>query len=251
MAAQSAREDTFPKLLLRHARLNLLLPVRAQLLLLSHSGLGLLAVGLHLLPLRHSRLGLLAIRLHLLTLCHALLRLLAIGLHLLALRHAVLRLLAVRADLLTFSHAGLRLLTVGANLLTVGNPRLRLLDSLLPHLLALGLHLHAFSALRTLDGSKLPLALDPRGCELTFLSRCESASHGRGSSATAAALSLGLLLSLLIAVATRSGGRRYRDRQSGDTCGQKYPGHHNISFRTAKRSVRSTVPTLKRMGPAL
>jgi hypothetical protein len=212
---------------------------------LSHTRLRLLAVGLHLLALSHSSLRLLAIGLHLLTLSHARLSLLAIGTNLLAFGNTSLR-------LLTLSHTRLRLLAIGTNLLAFCDARLRLLHALLAHLLALGLHLHPFRALRTLDGRKLPLALDPRGCErLTFLARSgDAASHGRRSAATAAALSLGPLLSLLIAVATRSGGRRYRDRQSGDSCGQKYPGHHTISFRTAKRSARCTVPTPKRMEPA-
>jgi hypothetical protein len=44
---------------------------------------------------------------------------------------------------------------------------------------------------------------------------------------------------------------RGRDRQSGDTRGEEKPNHRNFSSQTAKRSVRRTVPTAKRMEPAV
>ena len=235
-----------------HLRLNLLVPVEPHLLLLRHAALNLL-LPVHALVLR------LTVSVHCALLRHA-------GLSLLAVHTLVLRLLTIRADLLACRNSRVGLLAIGMAL------RDPLRTSLLPlgahlrplrtGLLTLGAHLHALRTLRPLNGGKALLALHTRrGKGLPLLAR-----SGKSTAAATAALNglsplapatsaascdLRVLAVVTAPVAARPGGRRDRDRQCGDSRGEKYPGHDTISFRTAKRPARYTVPTLKRMEPAL
>jgi hypothetical protein len=196
-------------LLLRHSGLELLLAIAAHLLLLRHAGLDLLlAVGTHLLLLCHARLRLLG----------------ACGLSLLH---------ASRARLLALGNAWLSPHLLGPRLLALRNACLSL------HVLRTRLlspHLRGCCTLRPFDrGEALlgarrreSLALDPRRSETATA----AATHCLRALATATAtLPHDLRLALAATVAARSGSSRDRDRQSGDSCGEKYPGHHTISFK--------------------
>jgi len=78
------------------------------------------------------------------------------------------------------------------------------------------------------------LTLNPRRGERARTAAAAAARHQLNLTVPAAAM------------ATRTGGRRSRDRQRGNARGEKHPGHDNISFRTAKRPVRGAVPTSNR-----
>jgi hypothetical protein len=65
---------------------------------------------------------------------------------------------------------------------------------------------------------------------------------------TAAAL---CLFDPIAVVSARLRTGRGRDRQRGDAGGEKYPGHHKFSSRTAKTARPGHRSTLKRMGLAL
>jgi hypothetical protein len=154
---------------------------------------------------------------------------------------------------------------LGTNLLAVCHPRLRTIVHVLrTNLLAvchpglrpiavlgaLGAHLHALLMLRT-GSSKMLAALHPLGTHLrrALLMRGKPAATATASavealgalmaSATAASASAMLRISDLSAAsatmaAARLGRRRGADGQCGDASGKKYPGHHNLSFRTGK-----------------
>ena len=261
--------------MLPHSCLSLLLTVRA--LLLGHLRLRLLTVGMKLLLLRHSRLDpLLAVRAELLLLSHARLRLLTVRAELL-LRYSRLHLLlAVRAELLLLSLSRMHrlltvcaellllsisrmhlLLTVCAELLLLSNPALRLVtvrpDLLLLRrygwlrLMRVRAHFDLRRALRPLNRSgALLLSLDRRRSGPLAL---HAPDCGRlwlplgGRILLAGGLPIGLRLVLvLVAVVTRSGSRRSRDRQSGDTCGKKQPSHDLFSFEQLERTVCRAVP---------
>jgi hypothetical protein len=163
------------------------------------------------------------------------------------------RLDAIRPRLLTFDLTSLhRLDAIRARLLTfhpgrtLGQACLSPLDRRLTHLLAFSTHLdslchrlplrrrealcalhtrcgHLLDTLRPFDGSDALRAFNPR--------RLKRLHSGRTLSAASAAATLrpGLHgLAALVPVGPRTG--RGRDRQCGDTRGEKYPGHHNFSF---------------------
>jgi hypothetical protein len=161
----------------------------------------------------------------------------------------------IGASLLALDLASLgRRDAVGANLLTL-NSRWSLsgdtgLDSFLAcrtsDLLALGAHLHALRTLRPFE--RYPLSpLHARRSHLPF--------GAWRLLALLSLLALGLRLlafgscGLPVLLWPRIG--RGRDRQCGDARGEKYPGHHNFSFLTAKRPEGRTVPALKRMEHAV
>jgi hypothetical protein len=131
------------------------------------------------------------------------------------------------------------LLTLGSSRALSGDPRLGPFDTLRARLLAFGAHLDTLGTLR-------PFKRDPLGA---LHARCGhlplGALHTRRGHLPLGArrllalslLALGLRLlafgacGLPVLLGPRIG--RGRDRQSGDTRGEKYPGHHNFSFSTA------------------
>jgi hypothetical protein len=193
----------------------------------------LLTVGVHHLSLPASA-KLLALSLHRLRLA-ASAKLLALGLPGLG------RLDPSRLHLLTRRMAldlAIRLLldTIGASLLLTfdscralsGDPRLSPFDTLRTRLLALGAHLDALGTLWTFGRREALSTLHARRGHLPL-------SAWRLLALSLLALGLRLLAfgacGLPVLLGPRIG--RGRDRQSGDTRGEKYPGHHNFSFLTA------------------
>jgi hypothetical protein len=167
---------------------------------------------------------------------------------LLPLGHTLLHLLgAVGAELLALGLAGLRLLhAVVANLLALEPDLLALnprggnaLLTFNPGLLAL--NPHRGNALLTFDPGLLALdphrgdALLPLYANLLALHAHLLALHARRL--RSGLLSLGSLRTLGDAIFVRPRICRGCDRQRGDSRGEKHPGHHKISFRTA-RTVR-------------
>jgi hypothetical protein len=196
-------------------------PLSAHVLRLLH------AIRVHLLPI----LGLSAIDLRLLT---------------------VLDLSAIDLRLLPLGYAMLRLCPIGMRLLPLGDTHLRTIDMLRPGLTALSAHLDVLRAPRPLHREAL-CVLHPRraGGLPLHVRRSEGA-------ATAAPLSPLCMLSAAIplvrgrlatAPAMRSCACGGGDRQRCNACGEKHPRHDNVSFRTVKRPVLGTVPTLKRWNP--
>jgi hypothetical protein len=191
---------------------------------------------------------------------------LAVDADLLALGHAALD-RPVVADLLPLDGAVLRL-TVGANLLPLGRARLtlhlllalgrtslRAFDALRTRLMALGDAspldalstrratlgpLHALGALRALGPLRMlharsleSLALRPRD-----MAAAATAARRLSSLATAAALLGDRRLAILTPAAVGPRACRGCDREGSDARCEKHPGHHKISFRTA-RTARS------------
>jgi hypothetical protein len=185
-------------------------------------------------------------------LCHAVLRADAVRTILLALHDAPfgmrpnlasllmlggtdLRALSVRVDLPAFRHPVLCMMPVRTNLLA----RLRaycipmVLDAR-PGPLRLAVVLGALTrrALRMALGARLPLDMRrpiaagmPLGCMSVL------------SAATMVRLGL-MALAVLVSMRPRAG--RSCDRHRSDSCGEKQPGHHNISFQREKTARRTS-----------
>jgi hypothetical protein len=103
-----------------------------------------------------------------------------------------------------------------------------------------------------------PAATARKGSKAAPAMYAAAPATGKGSStaavASATAVSLGLSLAAAVAATITSPGLcrcRDCDRQGGDACGEKQPGHRKSPFERGERSVRLTVPTLKRLEPAL
>jgi hypothetical protein len=190
------------------------------------AGAKVLTIGLHRLRLTAGA-KVLTVGLHLR---------LAVGAHLLTrhltgLRRLDPRLLASRlASLRRRDTVGASLLTVDSSRTLSGDPGLRpFLARRTSDLLALGAHLHPRGTLRPVDRYAL--------CPLHT-----RRSHHLPLGAWRLLALLGLLALRLRLLAFGSRGLpvllgprigRGRDRQSGDTRGEKYPGHHKFSFSTA------------------
>jgi hypothetical protein len=214
-------------------------PIGAKVLAIGHAVLRLLnAVGAKILAIGHAGLRLLN----------------AVGADILAIRCAILDTLdAVGANLLAVRQFVLHLFrTVRANLLTLSDARAPLINAVRTHLLSLcRASSHAFRLLRphalgtaliaALNLRKALLALDT-GCgdAGTALARHRHWSRFRPLRTLSTFLlrDLGAIAALRVWLRTGRGC----DRQSSDTCGENQPGHHKISFRTAKRCKRRTVP---------
>jgi hypothetical protein len=136
--------------------------------------------------------------------------------------HRLLLRPAVDSSLLAFNLAVLRRLNSRlANLLPLDASGLYALRT---SLLTFGPHLHALSALRAFDCSRALNAFDTRGLLALcprLLTRLRLLAFGPSG--------------LLVLLRPRTG--RGADRQSGDTRGEKYPGHHNFSFSTASTAT--------------
>ncbi|HEX5238097.1 MAG TPA: hypothetical protein VFW39_06510 [Sphingomicrobium sp.] len=181
-----------------------------------------------------------------------------LGLHVLGPQlMAILRRDPVGVDLPAARHPSLHpLLALGMHLSTIAVLRpfereaLSALHALAREALS-ALHGHSRRALRPLHGEVLgPLRRrkSAAAAAAVALSAATTAAHHERRLASASAM---WSASAAAMIAVRACTCRGCDRQRGYARCEKHPGHHKISFRTAKRMVRSTVPTLKRMELAL
>lgn len=211
----------------------MLKPVSAELLALRLPAFPVLRVGAVGTKLRHPVLRVNAVRAILLAPGHSVFGMSPIRPHLLPLGGADLLTLSIRMSLPAFRRPILRMLAVGADLLA----RLRAFDipvllDARPDALRLPVALRALAhrALHMALFARLPLHMRrpiAAGVPLDGLPVLAAA---------AAVVRLGLMApAATVPVRPRAG--RSCDRHRSDSCGEKQPGHHKISFQRVKRSV--------------